>query len=367
MLLSHICGIIGRRSTKSFSAKMMGPLAEVLSSSKVLFKADSERKPPNRDLKFSTVQMMTMLIYIQIKHLGVDDYKEMVKGRDSQVILKNLGMPTDKNGRYIAPSTGWISQFKNHEYPEFEEALEAEFLADVLAMTNGEHRVITIDSTPLEASRYSSWADFNPHYKIHMGKSHLIMINGIVTCMKFTNGNAGDNPSFLEMLSQMPTRRLKDTELLSDGSYDSFETYAQVFMKFGVVMGSNTGAGSVKHDEAAWDNVLRHYNKYSKDKGFIPSGKAAPDQILRFLTSRGKSELVGKALRNMDMSRGIRIQELHALKRHVCETVHHAMKRWVDYTVRGLHEKYVESTVRLRTFTCSLLSVYFKRQKIAGY
>ncbi|RXG33371.1 transposase, IS4, partial [Methanohalophilus sp. WG1-DM] len=36
-------------------------------------------------------------------------------------------------------------------------------------------RDVKTDSTPLEASRYDRYADYNPHYKCKMDKAHITM------------------------------------------------------------------------------------------------------------------------------------------------------------------------------------------------
>jgi hypothetical protein len=347
------------RSTSRLSAKGLQPIIEILRSSRTLALYDMGREPGCRELKFTAVQMMAILLYIEIKKFTLEDYENAVEGRGSQMVLRNLGMPMVR-GRYVAPSTGWVSTFRNHEFPKFRAELEREFMEAVIEMTAG-HRIVTIDSTPAEASRYSKWADFNAHYRIRMAKVHIIMVNGIPIFGLVTNGNDGDNPEFRKMLSRLQNARWgAGTLLLSDGAYDSAETYADVFLKTGVVMSSNSGAGSVWHEEAEWDDMVRRYNRLHRERGFVPSNKAAPEFILRFLARHGQKEVVGWFLRNLDMSRGKIIHRAHAKARHVCETVHHAMKRWVDFDVRGLHSPYVGRRLMMRLFFCSLLCVLFE-------
>ena len=359
MLLTVLADKMAVRSTAKITSKKMAPIILCLSSAACLFIFDIERKPEDRELKFTAVQMITICMFIEIKKLTLEGYTEMVTGRGSQIILKNLGMP-EVNGKYLAPSIGWISQFRNHEYPKIRLELEAEFREAVIAMT-ADDRTITIDSTPAEASRYSKWADFNAHYRIRMAKIHIMMINGIPIYGLVTNGNAGDNPEFLRMLSGMSNGRMGDnTVVLSDGGYDSHETYADVFLKTGRVMGSNTGKDSVFHKEAGWRNVVKRYNALHAVKGFIPSSRATPEFILRFLARNGEKEIVGFFLRNLDMRRGDRIHRHNAKKRHICETVHHGMKRWVDLDVRGLDSRYVGRRIMFRLMVCSLLSVFFR-------
>ncbi len=128
-------------------------------------------------------------------------------------------------------------------------------------------------------------------------------------------------------------------------------------------MAINKGAGSVKHEEAGWENVKRRYGRLFRNDDF-PRHKVPPGQMLRYMARNGESELVGWSLRNLDMSRRKRISGELARRRHVCETVHHAMKRWVDLTVRDPREEFAEARMCLRLMVCSLLCLLFKPYEI---
>lgn len=131
MLLDDIFGSLETRSTSKISSKKMGSIIECLKTSSSLCQYDMERKPEDRGLKFTAVQMMTVRMYMEIKKLTHEGFEEIVNGRGGQIVLRNLGMPK-VNGRYLAPSTGWVSDFINHEYPKFREELEEEFREAVL-------------------------------------------------------------------------------------------------------------------------------------------------------------------------------------------------------------------------------------------
>ena len=317
-----------------------------------------DRKPGCRELKFTAVQMMTMVFYVEIKKLDVPGYIETFSGRGSQIILRNLGMPKDGRGRYIAPSVGWLSDFRNKEWRKFRKALEEETREAVLAMS--EKTVYTVDSTPVEASRYSAWADFNPHYRIRMAKAHIVMVDGIPAYHRVTNGNKGDNPEFLKILDEMGTGSVPSAAIHADGGYDSAETYTKVFLSTGKVMRGNPGCNAVFHKEYGWDNMLRRYARLHREDGFVPTPQVSRGFVLRFLAGHGQDEAVGWFLRNLDICRGSKARADGARRRHVCETVHHGMKRWVDLTVRGLCRRYVGTRVSLRIFVCTILCVLFK-------
>lgn len=357
MLLASSEGRVKVRSTGRLSAKQMAPLISMLKSSAVLWEYEHELEKNSGRLKFTIVNMVTILIWIEIKHLTLDAATEQFSGKGGQTILKNLGMPAGPDGRYMRPSKSWISTFKNHYYSDFVKQLDAE-MADSILSTHGKDGTYTCDSTPLEASRYSEWTDFNPHYKIKMCKAHIVMIDGIPLYFRFSNGNKGDNPALIELLDRFDGTR-RDGQFLTDGGYDSNEAFIKVYQQTGIVMATNTGKNAVIHRDAEWNNVVRRYNKLSKIQGFVPSSRASPGFILRFLANHGEQELAGWAIRNLDICRPKASRKELSKKRHICETVHRAMKRWVDFDVRGLHRHHVWKDLFLKMFACQLLCFVF--------
>ena len=335
----------------------MAPIIAILASSAALAAYDRYREQ-TRHVRFTAVQMMTIILFMEVKKLTYPELAEKLDGRGGQVVRKNLGMPMGKDGRYLRPSNAWISTFRNHDFMMFCEEFEREMSEHILAQDRSSDPVFTADSTPLEASRYSEWADFNPHYRIKMAKDHIIMVNGIPLFHRVTNGNKGDNPELRALVKRFGGTRLGGC-FLTDGGYDSCESYIDVYLRTGTVMSSNVGVDGVIHPEANWKNVLRRYNRLHREPNFKPSNMVTPDFVIRFLANHGERELAGWFLRNLDIMRGDRIHAEHARMRHVCETVHHAMKRWVDFDVRGLHKKYVGRHIRQKVLVCQLLCLVF--------
>ncbi len=352
------------RSTGRLSAKGMQPLRRMLESSQTLYDYDRQRARPYGDLKFSAVDMMTICLFMEVKKLTFEGLSEILDGRGGQVVLSNLGMPRGPDGRFQRPSNAWISTFRNHDYMHFRHELDLELRETVLPKDNRDATQFTCDSTPVEASRYSEWAPFNAHYRIRMCKIHIIMADGVPLVWSVTHGNVGDNPEFRKLLGRMDRSRMFGPCMLTDGAYDSWESYADVFASTGLVMSTNTGVDSVFHDESTWNKLLRLYNGMSKEPDFKPSKYVSRDFILRFLMRHGYRERVGWFLRNLDMRRGDRMHREHARRRHVCETVHRAMKRWVNLDVRGLWRRYAGRRLMLRMVFCTMLCLFFRPYEI---
>ena len=351
---------IGTRSTGRLSARKLSPVIRMLETSAVIRDHDRRRRDgAGRKLKFSTLELVVLLFYMEVKQLTFDGLRELLEGRGGQRILANLGMHRGPDGRYALPSDGWLSEFRNHEYPLIRLELEREIRDSVLERYRGERKVITVDSTPLEGSRYSPWA-YNPHYEIRMAKAHMVMVNGIPVISSFTDGNGYDNNEFLALLDRFDGARIRDARFVSDGGYCSRETYLKTFLRTGCLMSSNIRSDASIHKDALWGNVLRRYGRLYREHGFVPTAWTTPGFIINFLAEHGEGKLAGWALRNLDVMRPDAVHREDARARHVCETVHHAMKRWVSFDVRGLWRKYAEVRNYFRILVCTLLCILFK-------
>lgn len=354
---------IEKRSTKPLSTKSFRPVVEMLESSRVLQEAQMDLEPRHRDLKFGVVCMVALLLFMEAKGLGPMAAEELFGDRRMQSALADLGMPRGRDGRYMCPKHAWISDFRNHVYPRFRKAFEEEVSEAVMEEArrrNGGFVVLTADSTPLVASRYSRWADFNGHYMTFMAKSHMVMANGIPLYFRFTNGNAGDNESLRMLLERFPGTRMEDACFLADGGYNCAETYARVYEATGLVLSTNTGVRGVVHGDAMYRDVVRRYERRHREEGFVSSKYCTSDRILRHQIRTGDSEHAGWFLRNLDMRRGARLRRMYAGMRHVCETVHRSMKRWVRYNVEGLHSRYIGISLSIRTVCCQFLCMLFR-------
>lgn len=364
MLLTQQYSYVQRRSTATLSVKGFGRIVDLINDSETV-RTYGRQHEPKRGRKFPIAAMVSLLVYGECKGLGPHELEEHLEARGGPHVMDVLGFNRGKDGRFLAPKHSWISWFKNNVFSEFRDGLEAEISEKVLQRAREEGGLVfTADSTPLEASRYSKWADYNGHHRICMAKAHLIMVNGRVLDFLFTNGNCGDNPAFLRLLERMDLADVRNGKMracfLADGAYDSAAAYAAVYKATGLVLNTNVGVDAVLHEEGEWENLVRRYQRHRKDEGYRCASDCTKDRIIRFLINHDDSERAGWCLRNMDMKRPSKMRKEMAKGRHICETAHHGMKRWVDHTVRGLHSRYIGHSLALKTMTCQLLSLIFR-------
>lgn len=349
MLVSNTNDRIKVRSTKKLNDKGIARIRATVESFESIQRYDRQHQPKRGKRTFSFVSLVMFCIYLEIMGLTYD-------GDISQNKLKAMGMPYDRGNRtYLRPSSARISYFINREWPLMEDDASSEYVDSVLKALP--EKRFTIDSTPMEASRYSLRYHYSPHYEIRMGKCHIIMCNGYPLVCTFTNANESDCLELPKLLDMLPSNINGVREFASDGAYASFSNYSSVFSRLNVVMASNVAKTSVFHDERSWRYIEGLYSRQWKERDYRP--RASPSSKLNFLTRKGFDEPVGMFLRNLDMSRGKRISGIYARSRHVCETVHHAMKRWMDFDVRGLRKESDAQRKSFRFFTAQVLCTIF--------
>lgn len=365
MLDTHQGSYVRKRSTATLSMKDFGRIVKIIEDSRVIATYERQHKPKQRGFKYPISSMFALIIYGECKKLGPMELELFLKTRGGQRLMETLGFKKGEDNRYHGPKHSWISEFKNKVFPEFRFELEHEIAEAILGRAREEGGLIfTVDSTPMEASRYSKWADFNPHYRIHMAKSHILMVNGRPLHFTFTNGNKADNPTFLRLLEKMNWGYFNNGKVpacfLADGGYDSAEAYAATYKATGLILNTNVGVNAVLHEDGEWESICRRYQRHRNDGGYVCVSGCTKDRIIRYLINHGDSEKAGWYLRNMDMRRPEKIRKSMTKTRHICETTHHGMKRWVNYTVRGLHSKFLGHSLSLKTVTCQLLSLIFE-------
>lgn len=337
------------RSTKELSVDELSLLRAELESSKAVAEADRGSRPNRGGIMYPFVSLVLLAIWKEIKN---QTYKGVLKNLDNHDLICL--------GHKRKPSVGTLFHFVTRMLPKFCDSIGDELSEAVLKAMDD--RFFTIDSTPLEAERYNFDAKFNPYYEIRMDKSHILMISGFPLKQIHTDGLTGDCPRarmLVDMMKGMGYDRREGDVLLTDGAYDNFVLYADVWIATGTVMACNHAVNARFHADVDDVGILKEFNSLHDVPGYDPEMKHDVDEVLRFLCKNGKKEVVGIYLRNISM---LNSEEYDGkdTRRQVCESAHRAFKRWMSFDIRGLKKVTRKVRIKCRFLFLQLLSTLFK-------
>ena len=338
------------RSTAEMTVEELSLLKYALGSSEAISRYEAEHRPQRGAKIFGFIPLLLLYMLMECRK---STYRGIVKNL-SDHDCACIGLPFGKDGKYRRPSAATLNEFVNGTLSEAVLGIGSETARAII--TSERSGIITIDSTPLQASRYNFDADYNPHYSIRMDKAHIIMLNGCPLFMLLSGGNAGDNPFAETLISLFGSAGGAggDYRIYEDGSYDSFMTYAKAYIVTGKAPVCNQGADAVLSGVGK-DKIREEYAKMWKNGDYDPHKKNDTDFMLRFLYRNGKEELVGKYVRDVSMT-----ENPNANPRHLCETVHRASKRWIDFSVFNVKKRMKTNRMNCRFLCIQLLSTLFK-------
>lgn len=167
-----------------------------------------------------------MIKFAIVKFFRQDPYKKIVLSEEE---AWQLGFQ-EKDGKTLIPSGGTLHHFVKYR-------LNVDGIDEIMMMVGEkiskliEAKDAKMDSTPLEASRYDYFSDFNPHYGCKMDKAHITMIGTFPIFMNYTDGLVGDSPQLPLHIAALIKMNVKINEYCLDGGYDSFENHAEIWYK----------------------------------------------------------------------------------------------------------------------------------------
>ena len=187
------------------------------------------------------------------------------------------------------------------------------------------------DSTPLEASRYDKYADYNPHYNCKMDKAHITMIGTLPIYMTHTKGTAHDSPELKKHIDALVKMEVDIDTYALDGGYDSFRNHADIWYKLNAKPVIAYSSDSKIHCEGTVERVDHWVNKMWKLGGSVHMRYG---EKLRFLYENGREKQVGMHLRNSNIE-DEGFDDNYSL-RGECERVHNHIKRTMKFDIRGI-------------------------------
>jgi Transposase DDE domain len=270
-----------------------------------------------------------MIKFAIVKFFRQDPYKKIVLSEEE---AWQLGFQ-EKDGKTLIPSGGTLHHFVKYR-------LNVEGINEIMMMVGEkiskliEAKDAKLDSTPLEASRYDFFSDFNPHYGCKMDKAHITMIGTFPIFMNYTDGLVGDSPQLPLHIAALIKMNVKINEYCLDGGYDSFENHAEIWYKLKAKPLISLSVNAVINEAGEVERLGHWANKMWKQGG---SKHMKIDDMLRFLYEKGRIEQVGMYLRNENL-KDKSFPDSYKL-RSECERIHGHIKNTVKFNVRRVMEE----------------------------
>jgi len=186
-----------------------------------------------------------------------------------------------------------------------------------------------LDSTPLEASRYSKNSKFNPHYECKMDKAHITMVGTYPVYMTYTDGLAGDSPELPSHIDALLKMDANIDEYRLYGAYDSFQNHADIWYKLNANPLISLGVDAVINDEGKLERIDHWANKMWKLGG---SKYMNIVEKLELLYENDRQEPVGMYIRNKNLEDKT-FPESKKLRQE-CERIHGHIKNTLKFDVR---------------------------------
>lgn len=273
-----------------------------------------------------------------------------------------------KNATYSLPSGSTLHHFIKYRLGE-----EG---AELLMFSVGkkiahflQNKDLIIDSTPLEASRYSKNSSFNPHYEIKMDKAHILHMMNYPLYMSHSDGNENDLKYGQYLIDIAQLMDLHPDHVLMDKGYDSWEMHTRVFEKLDSQPVIQLRSTAIINKNATEEQIQKWTNKSWKVGG---AKCRTMKEKLRFLVETRKRDIVGQYLRNQNIMNKEAVKEIYS-KRNECERKHAHIKKIVKFDVKGYRKesKKLYSIMHFITFQlmnlAQLQNHFQNATSLAGY
>ena len=351
MLLNGLIQVEVRSAGMLRGEDLLG-LKKMLEESPVVKQYREDNRPERGSIVFDCVPMTLLELLRQARRQRYEEFLEHLTPEDAF----SVGLPI-VDGAVRIPAVSTLNTFVNHVLnAELGPMLSEEFAAFFVSKGTGQS-VATMDSSPVEASKNNRSAEYNPHYKQHMFKAHISMLDGVPLTMTFTDGNVHDNTQAEDLMKRSGKAGLGPRHcgcMQGDAAYSPFLTYANCNQILDVPMIAGKASNHVFHKGVDEEMIDRAVNRLWKEGG---NPKAPLRTKLRFLFKKGMEKMVGVFLRNRRMG-DPGADELYK-NRGDCEKMHAYMDRWVGFDAIGLHRKHREQQVRGKFLCVQMLCVLF--------
>lgn len=275
--------------------------------------------------RYDPLLMLKLVVVKCFRQLSYRDTAASLSEED----CRNLGVPRTEEG-YCLPAHSTLHHFVKYRLKAEGFEMLMHIIGRTICRDSGETSGI-IDSTPLEASRYTRDAAYNPHYQCRMDKAHIFHVGEFPISCCISGGNEADSVHVPSLVSAVKAMHPKLTAVFADGGYDSFQVHADIQYHLQARPYIEPRNTAVVQEEGTEPRINHWVNRLWKAGGSIHD----PIPVkLRFLYEQGRSEQVGMYVRNQNLI-DPSFRETYA-KRGDCERTHNHIKSIVKFDIRGV-------------------------------
>lgn len=308
-------------------------------------------------------ELLLKLAFIKFfRKVSYDKLIDTLYPEDIENLLTKDELELFYHGRMNLPSGKTVFHFLHYRLGDEGIKKVMRYFADELIFYLNQHAnrgnwsYLIVDSTPLEASRYSD-ADFNPHYEIKMSKAHIISFFGYPLLMRYSDGNQNDAPYGRVLIDDVAElkRQPKADAFLADKGYDNFKTYAAAVQKLHTKPYIQIRENAIIAKGSLPDAIKNRVNKLWKEGG---NPKESIEKNLEYLFNYDTKYwgIVGGYYRNQSLEN---MDELNAAltKRGLCEQRHAQYKELVKFDIKNYRKYLREFNVTMNFITMQALFI----------
>lgn len=335
-----------------------------------------------RKFHYRIALLLKLWAYMRYHQLSYRTVLHNLTEEDLQNLLTTEEFKRIKTGEFSLPSPSTLHHFAMYRLGDeglnfLMECLGSGILHQLKMNSNSDGAYGIIDSTPVEASRYSQCATFNPHYNIYMSKAHIISTSGYPLYMIFSEGTEDDGKYGFKLLDAVKSMNPGFEGVLCDKGYDTFLLHAAIFGELGAKPIIAIREDAVIHPEATDLGIHMAVNSQWKKGG--DTSATIPEQ-LKFLYDLDATcyknpdkykELVGMYLRNQNLQNSHKIEEILD-KRGRCEEMHSQLKDVFKFNIKRCRKQSRSLYVKLDFIAAQCMFLAYlqnnsSKKSLAGY
>lgn len=302
-------------------------------------------QPKNGHFHYPMEAMIKLIPYQRLSKLRWLTVVEERLKNNVDGCAEQLGFATNGNGEFIVPNRRTIGRFFTEYLGVKGHRKLFDYLLLRLKEKMDERRIsfgkkVGVDSTPLETLTNDSIGGFNAYYFKQYGLGKMVKVHiavcldtGVPLAMRISGANTYDGNYLISFLKKLKRLGFDFHGVYGDNHYGTLKNWAKVPLMFNTKCYFSLAEGAVFREDGIIKNIQREYQKFWKEKDFIPQNQTTIEYILTYLLNHDKYVYAGAYYRNQFWKireKNKHIYEYIRSRRNLCESLHGIMKEQLD-------------------------------------